>query len=198
MRVRELKISNMWAMMHRLQDEDAPVDDDDEDEDEIYGLCVVVQRDATGKVDDVIVVGSEVYLTITEADREQWLLLPPSDTWLQQNFPVDARLDVTWTLLEEDSILDTDIGEAITELTEGLLEEFAEELPGIKRIKALYRLINKFIAKVTSDDNLGSWHHVFDLSADPEGVYAEAFPCRAADAYYHGYASATLGPPRDI
>ena len=197
-KVRELRIPEMWANMHRLQDEDFSDPDETPDEDEIYGLVVVVERDKTNRPVDVIVGGSDVTITFGVADRDKWITLSPQGDWLRRDFDASSVLEVTWILMEEDSVLTTELGEAITELTEGLLEEVEDAVPGIARVKSLFGLVNRFVAKATQDDRLGSREQVFSLANDPVTKVREAFPCKGKNADYDAWARADLGQVKEV
>jgi hypothetical protein len=190
-KVRELRIPNMCARMQRLQGEDLNDPDDDTGDDEIYGIVTVVERDARGRYIATYVGGSDQYITVTKSDRHKWKHLQPTGEWLQMNLPDDAFLEVTWYLMEEDSIIDDDLAEALEDLAEGIAEEVAD-LPGVARAKRMFHLVTAVVAKVSGDDVLGSHKQFLNLSREPQPyAHTRVFPCqRSAD--YDAYAQLYL------
>ncbi len=187
-KVREIRIPNMCARMQRLQGETLNDKDDDTGDDEIYGIVTVVERTVNGDLVKTHVGGSDLYVTYTKADRGKWKHLQPTGEWLQIYVPFNAQLEVTWYLMEEDSIIDDDLGEALDDLLEGIAEEVSD-LPGIDRAKRLYKLITKVVAKVSGDDVLGVHKQFFDLPRELQPYpYTKLFPCNSNNADYTAFA----------
>lgn len=200
--VRELKIKNMWAWLNRIQD--ATLDDTDPDEDEIYGVGVVFERRQDGSLKGPIVIGSDTAVEFNVGMTGKWTPLPLTGDWLRRDFNATSDVIVEWALMEEDSIGSSDIGEAVQELTNGLLEELVEVVPspvGMERTKRILGLLGKFLEDATSDDLLGRHRKVFRLALDnPSGTvtYQKRFRCLGNNADYWGWADATLGPKRTV
>jgi len=193
---RRLVIPNMWARMQRLQDEDLNDKDDDPGDDEIYRIVTVIQRSNRGVLEDTHVGGSDNYVTFTQADRGKWKELQHTGEWMGVWVPSDSQIEVTWYLMEEDSILDDDLEEALGDLVKGITEEI-EGLPGIARAKRLYALITKVVASISGDDVLGTHKRFFDLSQLPQPFeYRRTFSCNANDADYTAWARLNLGKSR--
>lgn len=192
--VRTLTVPHMRAKMHRLQGEDLN-SDEDVDDDEIYGIVTVVQRDVNGDYVKTHVGGSSNYITVTKADREKWLDLQPTGEWLQVNVPFNAQLQVNWYLLEEDSVFDDDLMEALDDLVKGIAEEVSE-MPGVARARRIYKLITELVGKISGDDVLGENQEFFDLPQETKPMsYMSQFACRANQAHYTAEARLELSKP---
>lgn len=189
---RTLEIPDMCVRMNRLQGENLNDPEDDTGADEIFGLVTVVERDARGRLVDTHVGGSSNYITVTKADRGKWKHLPPSGHWLKVDVPHDAQLQVNWFVLEDDSIFDDAVAEAIEDLASEIGGEFAD-LPGVARATRLFKTMQKFVARVTGEQVLGQLQQIYNLPREPQPLqFAQQFPCISNNADYDGYARLTL------